>query len=417
MKGVKVVATVLVLSGIVLLAGPYGTDAGYGGGILYAEEDSAARRPGVEANTAFALDLYGKLGEEEGNLFFSPYSISTALAMTYPGARGDTALQMAKVLHLDMLDADVVHRAFGKLADELSEIERKGGCQLSVANTLWGQKGPRFLDEFIKSVREDHRAGFHEIDFAGDTAAARQTINAWVEKETKGKIKDLVKRGVLDPTTSLVLTNAIHFKGDWAAKFEKKYTLRDAFQLGDGKTVEVLMMRQVGQFGYMATEDLQALELPYAGEELSMVVLLPREVSGLPTIEESLTPENLAKWLSQLHKQKVRVHLPKFEMAHDLRLGEVLQSMGMTDAFVNGSADFSAMDGTKELFLGAVIHKAFVEVNEEGTEAAAATSVAVYRGGTEDIPTFRADHPFLFLIRDTRSGSILFLGRLVNPTQ
>lgn len=374
----------------------------------------------VKGNNAFALELYAKLKAQEGNLFLSPYSISTALAMTYAGARGNTAAQMAKVLHFELEEARL-HRAFQKLINQLNAQGKKGGYQLSVANALWGQKGYGFLKEFLDLTRKHYGAGLHELDFVGATEAARKTINAWVEKETKAKIKDLIKPGVLDTTTRLVLTNAIYFKGDWASKFKEERTRPEPFHLGSGKSVDVPLMRQTEEFKYMEADGFQALELPYVGEHLSMVVLLPEKCDGLPALEKSLTRENLDKWLSQLRKQKVHVFVPKLKMTCEFSLGEGLQAMGMTDAF-GGSADFSGMNGKKDLLISAVLHKAFVEVNEEGTEAAAATAVVMglkaARGTIPAaIPIFRADHPFLFLIRDTRSKSILFLGRVMNPVK
>ena len=369
----------------------------------------------VEGNSAFALDLYAKLKEQEGNLFFSPFSISTALAMTHTGARSETAAQMEKVLHFD-IGQERLHPAFKALIEDLNARQQKGGYELSVANALWGQRGYGFLMEFLDLTVDNYGAGLREVDFVGDTEGARQTINGWVEKETREKIKNLIPPGVLDALTRLVLTNAIYFKGDWAAQFDKEATHDAPFTLLDGKKVEVPMMRQTEKFGYMETEGFQALELPYVKDELSMIVLLPRKVDGLAELEKSLTAENLAKWLPELRKRRVIVELPKFKMTSQFSLAKVLRSMGMTDAFSLPPADFSGMNGKKDLFISAVIHKAYVDVNEEGTEAAAATGVVMQLTAAPTPPVlFRADHPFLFLIRDNRSGSILFLGRMINP--
>ena len=380
----------------------------------------------VEGNNAFALDLYARLRDQEGNLFFSPYSISTALAMTYAGARGDTEAQMAEVLRFptdEMRHAqgmvmqmpwpqEKLHPAFKSLIEDLNARQKKGAYELSVANALWGQKGYAWLDEFLKITRDNYGAGLREVDFVGDTEGARKTINDWVEKETKDKIKELVPPGVLDGLTRLVLTNAIYFKGKWALQFKVKATRDAPFTLLDGKKVQVPMMHQSKEFGYMETEGFQALELPYVREELSMIVFLPKKVDGLAELEKSFTADDLAKWLDELHKLKVYVLLPRFKMTSEFRLDKVLKAMGMTDAF--GAADFSGMDGKEGLFISAVLHKAFVDVNEEGTEAAAATAVPEAMELVE-LLVFRADHPFLFLIRDNRTGSILFMGRLVNP--
>jgi len=369
----------------------------------------------VGGNNAFALDLYGKLREREGNLFFSPFSISTALAMTYAGARGETEAQMAKVLHFPP-GREKLHPACKTLIDDLNARQEKGGYELSVANALWGQKGYGFGKVFLHVTRTYYGAGLNEVDFVKAAEAARQRINKWTEEKTRGKIKDLIPPGVLTELTRLVLTNAIYFKGDWAAQFDEKATRDAPFTLLDGEKVDVPMMHQREDFGYMERETFQALALPYVGKELSMVVFLPKEVGGLAELEKSLTAKNLAKWLPALRKRKVRVWLPKFKMTSQFRLDKTLMAMGMADAFTR-AADFSGMNGKKDLFISAVIHKAFVDVNEEGTEAAAATAVVV--GITSVAPrrhvVFRADHPFLFLIRDNKSGSILFMGRVVNP--
>ena len=296
---------------------------------------------------------------------------------------------------------------------------KKGGYQLSVANALWGQKGYGFLPAFLKLVRSNYGAPLNEVDFVGATEAARKTINDWVEKETRDKIKDLIKPGVLDSLTTLVLTNAIYFKGDWASQFNEDVTKDAPFTLSAAEKVDVPMMNQKGDFGYMETEGFQALELPYAGDDLSMVVFLPRKVDGLKGFEKMLTMENLRRWISNLRKQKVIVFLPRFKMTSAFRLGQALKSLGMIDAFTLVAADFSGMNGSRDearrLYIQAVIHKAFVDVNEEGTEAAAATAVVAAESVRPAPPVFRADHPFFFLIRDNRTGSLLFLGRVMNP--
>ncbi len=264
-------------------------------------------------------------------------------------------------------------------------------------------------------TRKGYGAGLREVDFAGKTEAARKTTNVWVEDETNKKIKDLIPGGILGRETALVLTNAIYFNGDWASQFGKKATTDAPFTLADDKKVQVAMMRQKGKFRYFETKDFQALALPYVKDELSMVVFLPKDYKGLPNFEGSLAATNLEKWLSGMRRREVQVYLPRFKLTYKNRLDETLKSMGMSDAF-GGGADFSGMNGRKDLFISAVLHKAFVDVNEEGTEAAAATGVVM--GGTSVRPrpvVFRADHPFLFLIRDNKSGSILFMGRLVKP--
>jgi serpin B len=369
----------------------------------------------VKGNTAFALDLYAKLRTEDGNLFFSPYSISTALAMTRAGARGDTAAEMDKVLHFT-LSQDRLHPAFAALMKQVNgdPSDKKRGYQLSTANALWGQKGFPFKDDFLKLVNDDYDGGLNDVDFKGATEDARQTINAWVEKQTQDKIKELLLRGVLSVDTRLVLTNAIYFKGDWASQFKKDRTFDSAFHITADKSATVPMMNQEGEFRYSYSPEMQALELPYAGKGLSMVVLLPQKVDGLADLENNLSAEKLDLWLGRLAKVRdLEVSLPKFKATSQFSLKAQLSGMGMPTAFSNG-ADFSRM-ADAHLFISAVIHKAYIDVNEEGTEAAAATAVVV--DGDSAPPRFWADHPFLFLIRDNRSGSVLFMGRVTDPTK
>jgi serpin B len=379
------------------------------------------RPPGIETpavvkgNTQFALDLYGNLRRRKGNLFFSPFSISTALAMTSAGARGATLEQMAQVLHLPR--GKGLHPTLGALLKQANAGGKKT-YQLSTANALWGQKGHRFRTEFLRLVARDYGGGLREVNFA-EPDAARRTINAWVEEQTRERIKDLIKPGMLNADTRLVLTNAIYFKGDWASQFKKDRTRPRPFHLAGGKTVPVPLMQQTASFGYLDGVTFQVLELPYAGRDLSMVVFLPRLAGALDDVERNLTPGMLGDYLKKLRKQKVEVYLPRFKLTEEYPLKTVLVGLGMSLPFVRGKADFSGLDGTRELFLSFVVHKAFVEVNETGTEAAAATGVGIAKSAAgprpTTIPVFRADRPFVFLIRDKRSGSILFLGRLVNP--
>lgn len=382
----------------------------------------------VAGNSKFAFELYAKLKDDPrvkkdgGNLFFSPYSISTALAMTYAGARGRTEKQMADVLHFS-LPQERLHPAFGALEKQLNTGGKKGGYQLSVANALWGQKGYAFLKDFLDLTRKNYGAGLKEVDFVRETEKTRKTINAWVEKKTKDKIKELIQKGVVDNAT-LVLTNAIYFKGDWASKFKEENTHDAGFDLGGPKTmiqiIPVPMMQQKGKFKYAERDKLQILELPYKDKELSMIILLPKKgpylaLDALKELEKSLTLKNLEKWLAELREQEVMVYLPRFKMTWGVfELKDILKAMGMTAAF--SGADFSGMTGHRNLFISNVLHKAFVEVNEEGTEAAAATAV-VMREAAMAIPVFRADHPFVFMIKDNRSGSILFMGRVMNPAK
>ena len=271
---------------------------------------------------------------------------------------------------------------------------------------------------FSKLTKDSYGAGLKEVDFAVATEAARREINAWVEKQTHDKIKELIKPKAINQATKLVLTNAIYFKGDWNSQFKKDQTRNEAFTDGGDVKIKTPMMHQTEKFKYLDADTLQVLEMPYAGKELSMVVLLPKKVDGLADLEKSLTAEKLAGWLGKVHEQTVIVSLPKFKTTSAFGLVENLKALGMKKAFVLPGANFSGIDGREDLFISAVIHKAFVDVNEEGTEAAAATAIILGGGGPPPmIPEFRADHPFVFLIRDTRNDNVLFLGRIVNPAK
>jgi serpin B len=362
----------------------------------------------VGGNTAFALELYARLRAEEGNLFLSPFSVSTALAMTWAGARGETEAQMARVLHFD-LPQERLHRAFASLA-ELWQGDTP--FELSVANALWGQQGSDFLDSFRAVTAEHYGAGFREVDFERAIEQAVKTINTWVADNTDQKIEELFRPGDLQPNTVLALTNAIYFKGTWVNRFDPDRTRDGRFRISSDESIEVPMMNRAGNYAYASTEDLALLAMPYEGDRLSMVILLPRTADGLAGVEESLTPENLEEWLGRLREKQIFLSLPRFKFGTRYDLTKTLPAMGMTDAF-NRRADFSGMNGEGGLFISRVVHQAEIEVNEEGTEAAAATGVGI--GKTSMPPMFTVDHPFLFLIRDTQTGSILFIGRVVNP--
>jgi len=369
----------------------------------------------VRGNSAFALDIHRRLKETEGNLFFSPYSISTALAMTYAGARGETEARMARVLHIT-LDQEQLHPAVAALDSMIADVEKWGGVQLKVANALWPQQGYAFLEDYLTLLKTHYGVNVTPLDYR-DEETARQTINAWVEEKTAEKIRDLIQPGVLDALTRLVLTNAIHFKGTWAHQFDKALTKDAPFWVTPTETVEAPMMAQKREFRYAERGQLQILELPYLGDDLSLIVLLPRAVDGLTELEERLTVDRLWDWTVLLRMQEVDVLLPKYRLEYRIELADMLRSMGMTDAFDANEADFSGMDGRMHwMSISAVIHQAFVDVNEEGTEAAAATAVAMqFIGVPSPPPTFRADHPFLFLILENFTRSILFLGRVTNP--
>jgi serpin B len=377
----------------------------------------------VDGANAFALDLYAKLAEKGGNLFFSPASIDTALAMAYAGAIGLTAEQMAETLHYTLPPARL-HAAFAADIQQLNSHgktrENKPAYELVIANCLWGQQGYPFRADFLSLLKARYGAGLREVDFEVEPAA-RATINKWVAAQTKDKIQDLLIPGMLTPATRLVLTNAIYFKSAWLSQFEPTETQDGKFTTAGGLAVRAPMMRKLHHFGYAETPDLLALEMPYVQDELSMVILLPRSADGLPGVEKKLSPAELGKLTQALRQARpnVEVVLPRFKVTQAFSLGDALAAMGMPDAFDGEKGDFSGMTDKARFYIGAVIHKAFVEVDENGTEAAAATAILMAPGAAfrpEPPKVFRADHPFLFLIKHTASGQILFLGRVNDPT-
>ena len=369
----------------------------------------------ARSTNRFALDLYGRVRSDAGNLFFSPSSIATALAMTYAGARGNTAKQMATVLYLpsDQAQVDV---AFAQLQTQLSAIQTQGYVELNLANGLWAQQNYPFLATYLDRVNKSYRAEVRQVDFKSAYETVRQDINAWVKAQTRDKITDLLKPGLLDALTRLVLVNAIYFKGNWANRFEESATRKAEFAVDAESTVSVPMMAQQETFGYTENDILQALELSYEGGALSMIVLLPKQPQGLAELENALSAENLAQWLDVLHPQEVEVYLPRFTMTAQFNLSAILGDMGMADAFSPGVADFSAMDGSRDLSVSSVVHKAFIDVNEAGTEAAAATGAVISLTSMPAPPVvFRADHPFVLLIREKQAGAVLFIGRVIDP--
>jgi serpin B len=377
----------------------------------------------VDGNNIFALNAYQTLGGD-GNLFFSPYSISIALAMTYAGARGNTEQQMADTLHFT-LPQDKLHPVFNALDLELSQrgIGAKGkddkGFRLNIVNAIWGQKGYTFLQDFLDTLAENYGAGLRLVDFENAPEPSRITINDWVSDQTEGRIKDLIPQGAINTLTRLVLTNAIYFNAAWQDAFEKGNTRDATFYLLDGNETTVPMMHQTEHFNYTEGSDYQAVELPYDGRELSMLVLLPGS-GRFTAFEDSLDSGKISDIVLALENRKVALTMPKFEFTSDLGLKNTLSEMGMPEAF-SGDADFSGMDGKHDLSISDVIHKAFISVDETGTEAAAATAVivgatAMPPGEPEQIVNMTIDRPFIFLIRDIQTGTILFIGRIINPS-
>lgn len=369
--------------------------------------------PVADANNAFAMELHQQLRARDGNLFYSPYSITSALGMTHSGARGNTATEMAKVLHLP----PGAHAQQGTLMRVINDGAKRGKYIVNVANSLWCQQGYKFEKPFTGLLEKSYGAGLAQLDFRGMPEPSRKVINDWVTAETRGKINNLLPQGSVTPDTRLVLVNAIYFLGNWMTQFKERNTREAPFFVGAKKSVESPLMNSSGRMAYAENAEAQLVSLRYKGNDLSMVVLLPKKRGGLAQLEAGLTHAKLKKWLGGMRSRRVILSLPKFKMTTQFSLGATLKSMGMRDAFTPGAADFSGINGRRDLSISAVVHKAFVEVNEKGTEAAAATGVVVgVTSAPVDPPAkFRADHPFLFLIRHNRTGAILFLGRLANP--
>jgi serpin B len=366
----------------------------------------------VQSNTAFAFDLLHEVAGTPGNVFFSPYSIPSALALTYAGAAGQTAEELAQTLHFNMAQPHL-HAALAHLNSILNAPTQD--YQLTVANALWGQVGLTLTPAFLATAGSYYAAALHEVDFISQPETSRLSINQWVEQKTNGKIKDLIKPGVITPLTRLILTNAIYFKGDWELAFDHKRTQPAPFYVSDGQQVSTPMMQRSGRFLYTETSRAQILQLPYKGENLVMNILLPKPNLAWDQFISEMKPEHFAACMDQLRYTTVHVALPRFKLETQLSLKDTLQRMGIATAFNPHIADFSGM-AEERLGITDVIHKAYIDVNEEGTEAAAATGVVVGTTSLGPPPVvFRADRPFLFLIRDTRSGSILFLGALHNP--
>ncbi len=375
----------------------------------------------VKGNNAFALALFEVLRSEKGNLFFSPYSISAALAMTYAGARGETELQMAKALQFALPQAKL-HPAFQALGAELAKRGEGAkasdgkGFRLNIVNALWGQEGYQFLQAYLDLLSAFYGAGMERVDYS-QPDKARALINDWVSKQTEERIQDLIPEGGVNELTRLVLTNAIYFNAAWATQFDEAYTTDLPFTRLDGSQISVPMMSLTESFNYATANGYLAVELPYDGREMSMVILLP-EHGQLDVYERPLSAETLDKIVAGLAPQQVKLTMPKFEFDAAFSLRDALSEMGMPAAFT-ADADLTGMTAERELFISDVFHKAFVKVDENGTEAAAATAVVV--GLTSFNPVepieVKVDRPFLFLIRDVKTGTILFVGRVVDPSE
>jgi serpin B len=395
-----------------------------GGDVLQSEEprDTAPQVSTADLNTLVegnsAFDLYQELKDAEGNLFYSPYSISLALAMTYAGARGETEAQMADALDF-LLAQDKLHPAFNALSLELDSRGQGAqgkdgeGFRLNIVNAIWGQKDYEFLADFLDVLAVNYGAGLRVLDFMSAPEESRVTINDWVAEQTEDRIKDLIPPGLINSMTRLVLTNAIYFNAAWLNPFDEDITRDGTFYLLDGSQVTAPMMSQQEHLGYAEGDGYLAVELPYDGEELSMVILLP-DSGQFEAFESSLSAEQVEAIIENLDYREVALTMPKFEFDSEFSLSQALSALGMPVAFTTG-ADFSGMTGNRDLYIADVVHKAFVSVDEAGTEAAAATAVVMELTAIPDVVEVTIDRPFIFFIRDIETGSILFVGRTLNP--
>ena len=378
----------------------------------------------VDANNMFAFDIYKKLASEnseDDNLFLSPFSISSAFALTYEGAKGETADQIGSVFYFPE-NIDTLRNGYLDVNTGINAGDPE--YDLEVANALWAEETYQFLEDYINTAETYYSAETTNLDFINQPEESRVTINDWVAEKTNNKIEDLIPEGMIDSLTRLVITNAIYFKGTWVLQFDENMTAEADFTTPSGEIVTVDMMKRTDDdaiYGYAETDDLQVLEMPYeneTGKKLSMIVLLSKE-NDLQEAEDALNEGEFEEIVGSIESQQVKVYFPKFKLETEYLLSDTLIDMGMPAAFTS-AADFSGMDGTTGLYISDVVHKAFIEVNEEGTEAAAATAVVFAKGMSpeeETIPVFRADHPFIFMIQDDETGNILFIGRISNPAE
>lgn len=388
------------------------------------------RRPPLDtlaagAMSSFSWDLYAQVNKDEGaNLVYSPASIMFAVGMTFGGADGDTASEMSSALHFDSIGGQGdVAAGLGALMSGLNAEGRKKGVELRVVNRIWAAKGFPWSKQFMGVVTKAWGAGIEQADFANAAEQARKTINAWVEKHTNERIKDLLPEGILDGSTVMVLVNAIYFKGQWVHKFDKKDTKPDTFVTASGDKVQAPLMHQTATLLHTAAQGLQIVDLPYKNTTLAMDLIVPDDARGLPAVEKQLTSDNVTTWLSSLSPaEDLDLTMPRFQVTVPLSLAPPLMAMGMKQAFDAGAANFTGMLDAKakqshQLYISAVVHKAFVLVDEEGSEAAAATAVVMTDAAARIPPKVRADHPFVWIIRDTKTGAILFVGRVTDPTK
>ena len=374
---------------------------------------------GAEATNKFALDLHKCLTDASENLFYSPASLLIALAMTSLGARGNTASEIMKVLHVASVSSADLNESMKNFIDSLNGASDENN-KLLTANRLFVQKSFEILKSFQEGTHEFYHAEIALVDYVANVEKAREEINQWVEQQTNDKIKDLIPAGMLSSDTRLTLVNAIYFKSVWQKKFKKGETFPGSFFLSQNEEIKVEMMHQEADFKLVESQDLACLilEMPYLGNKLSMVIFLPNEIDGLAKLEDKITYDSLQQSFSLLDTSvdEVEVIFPKFKLTQQFELNDILAKMGAEEMFIPGKADLSGIS-PEPLFVSQVVHKAFVEVNEEGTEAGAATAIGVnVMSMPLPKPMFKADHPFLFVIRHNESGAILFLGRLMKPS-
>jgi serpin B len=373
----------------------------------------------IDCNNKFAFKLFHEVqGNTTENQFYSPFSISTALAMVYTGARNETEMQISRVMNFQ--PGNNFHSDYKQLLEKLRK-GTEGKIKLNIANGLWAQKDFKFLDLYFELVKSNYNSELKNVNFADVTERekTRKEINTWVEQNTNDKIKDILSQGDLTSLTRLVLVNAIYFYGDWAEPFKKESTQPNEFSLVDGTKSKVPFMNQHEKYSYYEDSKIQALEIPYKDDKASMVIFLPKTANGIADFEKSFEYKYYQEVIASFQPAEVMLSLPKFQTTYKINLGSTLSQMGMPLAFSPDSADFSGMTGKRNLFISEVIHQAFINVDEQGTEAAAATVVMIEATSarpSSDLKIFNADHPFIFLIKDDVNGSILFLGKIMNPT-
>lgn len=369
----------------------------------------------IQGNNQFALELYSYIRSDDQNVFFSPYSISAALAMTYAGARGESEKQMSKVLHFEA-DQKNFHPKYHGLLQYIEGLNQGENLELSTANAMFAQKEYIFLDSYFDLVKSNYGAGLQMLDFKNELEKSRLTINEWVATRTKNRIQNLIVEGMINEMARLVLVNAIYFNATWDVSFDEKETVKKMFYVTPETPVEAPFMHKEGAFKYLKGEQIQIAEIPYADSTLSMLVLLPDDAASMVKLEQELSFARYQAWIAQLLPTKINLLLPRFKTTSEFELSDVLKKMGMPHPF-SLSADLSGMTGKKDLMIDKVIHKAFVDVNEKGTEAAAATAVIIRVKSAPVIPQFNVNRPFIFIIKENAHQNILFMGKINNPVK